>query len=105
MTITQSEKRGAARKEGARAGRRAGDCLSVLSALSSCYFPLILPSLILRRPAMAPDSISDSVRYDSDHPRVAGDVGMAGVAIDSVEDMKVVRYNNALAGARTATPC
>ena len=54
---------------------------------------------------MAPDSISDSVRYDSDHPRVAGDVGMAGVAIDSVEDMKVVRYNNALAGARTATPC
>lgn len=29
-------------------------------------------------------------RYDSDHPRVAGDVGMAGVAIDSVEDMKVV---------------
>ncbi|MDX2148373.1 MAG: methylmalonyl-CoA mutase [Planctomycetota bacterium] len=26
--------------------------------------------------------------YDSDHPRVAGDVGMAGVAIDSVEDMK-----------------
>ena len=27
--------------------------------------------------------------YDSDHPRVIGDVGMAGVAIDSVEDMKV----------------
>lgn len=26
--------------------------------------------------------------YDSDHPRVTGDVGMAGVAIDSVEDMK-----------------
>ena len=26
--------------------------------------------------------------YDSDHPRVAGDVGAAGVAIDSVEDMK-----------------
>ena len=26
--------------------------------------------------------------YDSDHPRVAGDVGKAGVAIDSVEDMK-----------------
>src|SRR5262249_57098430 len=25
--------------------------------------------------------------YDSDHPRVAGDVGMAGVAIDSVADM------------------
>ena len=29
-------------------------------------------------------------RYDSDHPRVAGDVGMAGVAIDSVEDMKIL---------------
>jgi len=28
--------------------------------------------------------------YDSDHPRVMGDVGMAGVAIDSVEDMKVL---------------
>jgi methylmalonyl-CoA mutase len=27
--------------------------------------------------------------YDSDNPRVKGDVGMAGVAIDSVEDMKV----------------
>jgi methylmalonyl-CoA mutase len=27
--------------------------------------------------------------YDSDNPRVVGDVGMAGVAIDSVEDMKV----------------
>ncbi|MEO0732417.1 MAG: methylmalonyl-CoA mutase [Bacteroidota bacterium] len=28
--------------------------------------------------------------YDSDHPRVTGDVGMAGVAIDTVEDMKVL---------------
>src|SRR2546426_2706912 len=28
--------------------------------------------------------------YDSDHPRVVGDVGKAGVAIDSVEDMKLV---------------
>jgi methylmalonyl-CoA mutase len=28
--------------------------------------------------------------YDSDHPRVSGDVGMAGVAIDSVEDMKIL---------------
>ena len=27
--------------------------------------------------------------YDSDNPRVHGDVGMAGVAVDSVEDMKV----------------
>lgn len=28
--------------------------------------------------------------YDSDHPRVRGDVGKAGVAIDSVEDMKIL---------------
>ena len=30
--------------------------------------------------------------YDSDHPRVMGDVGMAGVAIDSVEDMKELTF-------------
>ena len=29
--------------------------------------------------------------YDSDHPRVVGDVGMAGVPVDSVEDMKARR--------------
>ncbi|HBE41583.1 MAG TPA: methylmalonyl-CoA mutase, partial [Bacteroidales bacterium] len=28
--------------------------------------------------------------YDSDHPRVAGDVGKAGVAVDSVLDMKIL---------------
>src|SRR2546422_3443681 len=28
--------------------------------------------------------------YDSDHPRVVGDVGKAGVAVDSVEDMKII---------------
>jgi len=28
--------------------------------------------------------------YDSDHPRVAGDVGMAGVAIDSIQDMRIL---------------
>jgi methylmalonyl-CoA mutase len=28
--------------------------------------------------------------YDSDHPRVHGDVGMAGVAIDSIEDMRIL---------------
>ncbi len=28
--------------------------------------------------------------YDSDHPRVAGDVGMAGVAVDSIADMRVL---------------
>src|SRR5262245_25552178 len=30
--------------------------------------------------------------YDSDHPRVAGDVGMAGVAIDSIADMRVLLH-------------
>ncbi|MFC3415546.1 methylmalonyl-CoA mutase [Algoriphagus hitonicola] len=30
--------------------------------------------------------------YDSDHPRVEGDVGKAGVAIDTVEDMKILFY-------------
>ncbi len=28
--------------------------------------------------------------YDSDHPRVAGDVGMAGVAVDSIHDMRIL---------------
>jgi methylmalonyl-CoA mutase len=28
--------------------------------------------------------------YDSDHPRVSGDVGKAGVAIDSMEDMRIL---------------
>ena len=28
--------------------------------------------------------------YDSDHPRVTGDIGKAGVAVDSVEDMKIL---------------
>ncbi|GAA5505627.1 methylmalonyl-CoA mutase [Novipirellula caenicola] len=31
--------------------------------------------------------------YDSDHPRVAGDVGMAGVAIDSIEDMRILFHD------------
>ncbi len=30
--------------------------------------------------------------YDSDHERVVGDVGKAGVAIDSIEDMKTCRF-------------
>ena len=30
------------------------------------------------------------LRYDSDNERVSGDVGMAGVAIDSVEDTKIL---------------
>ena len=35
--------------------------------------------------------IEVKLRYDSDNPRVYGDVGMAGVAVDSVEDMIVCR--------------
>ena len=35
--------------------------------------------------------------YDSDHPRVVGDVGKAGVAIDSVEDMKILFHEIPLA--------
>jgi len=31
--------------------------------------------------------------YDSDHPRVTGDVGKAGVAVDSVEDMKILFHD------------
>ena len=31
--------------------------------------------------------------YDSDHPRVTGDVGMAGVAIDSVEDLSLIHIS------------
>jgi methylmalonyl-CoA mutase len=34
--------------------------------------------------------------YDSDNQRVVGDVGMAGVAIDSVEDMKVLASKSSL---------
>ena len=35
-------------------------------------------------------------RYDSDHPRVVGDVGMAGVAIDSILDMRVLFHRSPL---------
>lgn len=38
---------------------------------------------------LACELVSFCFRYDSDNPRVHGDVGMAGVAVDSVEDMKV----------------
>lgn len=43
-------------------------------------------------------------RYDSDNPRVTGDVGMAGVAIDSVEDMKVCCYSLVSFSTLTLTP-
>lgn len=46
----------------------------ILSFFSNYYLYLNIPEII---------------RYDSDNARVVGDVGMAGVAIDSVEDMKV----------------
>ena len=35
-------------------------------------------------------SLSTHRGYDSDNPRVAGDIGKAGVAIDSIEDMKIL---------------
>ena len=41
--------------------------------------------------------------YDSDHPRVPGDVGMAGVPVDSVEDMKVVTTTTTTTTATTTT--
>ena len=34
--------------------------------------------------------------YDSDHPRVVGDVGKAGVAIDSIADMKILFDQNSI---------
>ena len=47
-----------------------------------------------RRRAEGPVSVAFDLAthrgYDSDHPRVTGDVGKAGVAIDSVEDMKLL---------------
>lgn len=46
-----------------------------------------------------PQPLTPPCSYDSDHPRVSGDVGMAGVAVDSVEDMKARR---GAACARTA---
>jgi hypothetical protein len=41
--------------------------------------------------------------YDSDNERVVGDVGMAGVAIDSVEDMKVYCRNSMIGRERDRT--
>ncbi len=48
---------------------------------------------------MVPDSCESTTvlfgaGYDSDNERVQGDVGMAGVAIDSVEDIKIL-FNGA----------
>src|SRR5205814_686390 len=42
--------------------------------------------------------------YDSDHPRVVGDVGKAGVAIDSVEDMKIL-FDGIPLDRMCAPPC
>ena len=41
-----------------------------------------------RRACRSPSTCATHRGYDSDHPRVAGDVGMAGVAIDSIYDMR-----------------
>ena len=55
-----------------------------------CYRNILL--LLSNAPFHAMPTILEVIclfRYDSDNPRVHGDVGMAGVAVDSVEDMKV----------------
>ncbi len=54
-----------------------------------------MPSIARRwRPAVRASSVAFDLAthrgYDSDHARVTGDVGKAGVAIDSVEDMKIL---------------
>lgn len=70
---------------------------------SACATPFLVPTLPLpdpcdfcrRRHFLGQQGLSVAFDlathrgYDSDHPRVAGDVGMAGVPIDSIEDMKV----------------
>src|ERR1043166_4866698 len=48
------------------------------------------PHALLQRGVLHGDALDAARGYDSDHPRVAGDVGKAGVAIDSVEDMKIL---------------
>ena len=59
------------------------------------YYHIWLKQIFEHRPGGSSNSfrpIGDhfDFRYDSDNPRVYGDVGMAGVAVDSVEDMKAL---------------
>ena len=52
---------------------------------------LVLTLLIIKIQGFDTNLIAQSIRgYDSDNPRVIGDVGKAGVAIDSVDDMKIL---------------
>ncbi len=51
---------------------------------------------------MHPHSLVCFFSYDSDNPRVEGDVGMAGVAIDTVEDMKVLLFASGHAFCRNS---
>ena len=65
---------------------------SVLLPLTPSHLlPPLLPSLFLHLPSLLPSLFPLFLpsRYDSDNPLAVGDVGMAGVAVDSVEDMKV----------------
>jgi methylmalonyl-CoA mutase N-terminal domain/subunit len=43
-----------------------------------------------RRASPSPSILATHRGYDSDHPRVQGDVGKAGVAIDTLDDMKIL---------------
>ncbi|CAI5984866.1 unnamed protein product, partial [Closterium sp. NIES-64] len=60
------------------------------SSLSSPPSSLFSPLPFLPPSGVLSGTTRTTPAYDSDHPRVVGDVGMAGVAVDSVEDMKVL---------------
>ena len=60
--------------------------------------------VMLHLPSIPPSpSLSPFLRYNSDNPLVEGDVGMAGVAVDSVEDMKVDSYHYTIADTLYST--
>ena len=56
--------------------------IDIFSYLTCNYFDVLFP------PCKRHSAKATHRGYDSDHPRVAGDVGLAGVAVDSVQDMK-----------------
>ena len=59
------------------------------SSMGRCDRPLVPPNLVQKGLSVAFD-LATHRGYDSDHPRVVADVGKAGVAIDTVEDMKIL---------------
>src|ERR1035437_10174383 len=52
--------------------------------------PWVTPEAIPVKPVYSEVDLAAHRGYDSDHPRVSGDVGMAGVAIDSIYDMRTL---------------